>query len=337
MANPIWRDYTINIGASDSALYRIKVGNAVIYQGRAYKRPGASQVTTRINDICADYLTNTLPNLSQAAFEAVNLPVVFSLEVYELNQWTQVGEISFYNDWSFDPDFNPVTMGLAHPINGKVSSKGWLIYTAYNQSQVSALLTFKDGTTQTLVIPIARSNDFNDDFNVDFSRATASAGSGSATLDLSQWSNLAKVTIGNAVYEVVDDCSRYALHYLNAFGGWDSFLIEGNHLETDTITRTLQDVEYDNQSLMNRGTQVVAAEIVKSMTLNTGWLTDDQSERMHHLVNSVNVYLEDLNEGKFYPVVMNDTTLDRKTFKNNGGRLVNYQLNVTLAQSRIRR
>ena len=336
MANPIWKDLALNIGGADYTLYRIKVGGAVIFEGKAYKRPGDTQVMVKINDVCADYLENTLPNLSQASFEAITLPVVFSLEVYVLNQWAFVGDISFYNDWSYDPTFDPETMGLAHPINGKVSAKGWLIYTAYDSSSVSAVLTFKDGTSQTLVIPIAKSNDFNDDFNEDFSRATAMAGSGSATIDLSQWEDLAKVEIGNTTYKVEDTCKRYTLHYLNAYGGWDSLLIEGNVKETDSSSRTTMDVEYNNASLMNRGTRVIANEITKTFTLFTGWMSDAESERMHHLVNSTDIYLEDTLEGRFYPVIMETSTLDHKTYKNNGG-MVNYELSVSLAQSRQRR
>ncbi len=337
MANPIWKDYIANIGSGDSTQYRIQVEGTTIYEGVAYKRPNDTQTRIKINDICADYLLNTLPNLSQASFDEITLPVEFTIQVYIMLSWETIGTISFYNDWSYDPSFDVETMGLAHPINGKVSANGWLIYTAYDSSSVSAVLTFKDGTSQTLVIPIAKSNDFNDDFNVDFSRATAMAGSGSATIDLSQWGDLAKVKIGNTTYKVDDSCHRYTLHYLNAFGGWDSLLIEGNHKEEDTITRTTQDVEYDNTSLMNRGTKVIANDILKTYTLTTGWLSDEESERMHHLVNSTNIYLEDTLEKRFYPVVAADNNLVHKTYKNNGGRLVNYEVRVTLAQSRTRR
>lgn len=341
MAEAIWKDKIVNIGgvigSSSSVLYRIRVGNTTIYEGKAYNRPGDGQVKIKVNDICADYINNVLPTLSQAAFEAITLPVTFTIQVYSSLTWNTIGTIQFYNDWSYDYSFNPSTMGLAHPVNGKVSANGWLIYTAYNQTSVTATLYFTDGTSQNVIIPIAKSNDFNDDFNEDFSRATASAGSGSATIDLSQWEGLAKVKIGNTNYIVDGGCNRYALHYLNAYGGWDSLLIEGNHLEQDTFTRTTQDVEYNNTSSMNRGTKVIATEVAKSWTLHTGWLNDDESERMHHLLGSTDVYLEDTLEGRFHPVTITNSSLDHKTYRNNGNKLVNYEINVALAAERLRR
>jgi hypothetical protein len=73
------------------------------------------------------------------------------------------------------------------------------------------------------------------------------------------------------------------------------------------------------------------------MTMHTSWLPDDESSRMHHLLNSTNVFLGDLVTGQMIPVILTNTTTEYKTYKGNGGRLVNYTINVTIAQERIRR
>ena len=72
-------------------------------------------------------------------------------------------------------------------------------------------------------------------------------------------------------------------------------------------------------------------------TLRTGILTDGQSARMHHLLNSPQVYLCDLDEGRFFPVVLTDDTHDRQSYKGNGRRPNQYNFNAQLAQERFRR
>ena len=78
-------------------------------------------------------------------------------------------------------------------------------------------------------------------------------------------------------------------------------------------------------------------EITKSFTLHTSWMSDAESLRMHNLLNSTEVYLFNINTGDMFPIVLNNTTTEFKNYKNNGGRMVNYTIDATLAQDRIRR
>ena len=337
MANPIWKDYYVNLGTAESVQFRILVGEDVIYTGKAYKRPGQSNNQIRINDICADYLENVFPALSRGTFTGANQPLTFTVQTLSETTWTTVEDVIFYNNWSYDYDYNPTTMGMAFPINGRIDSKQWFVFTAYNASTITASIKLSNGTTYDVVIPVEISDDFNDDFNMDFSHSVRAAQTGTAVFDLSKWGDVKSVTIGNKSFKVVNTCSRYALYYVNAYGGWDSLLIEGNHSEVDNLTRHTREVEYDNRNVSNRGTMNYVNEITKSLTLHTSWLSDDESSRMHHLLNSTNVYLGDLNSGRMIPVVLADTTTEYKTYKGNGGKLVNYAINVTIAQERIRR
>lgn len=337
MANPIWKDYTVNLGTSENVLFRIKAGDFVIYTGRSFMRPGQTENTIRINDICADYLQNVLPTLSQAEFTAMEMPVTFAVQTQTADGWADADSVQFTYDWSYDDAFDPETEGMAFPIDGNVDARQWLIYTAYQKEQVTAVLTFRDGTELSILIAVARSNDFSSDFNIDFSRSTAAAGSGHAVLDLSKFDNLAKVSIGGTAYTVADRCHRYALHYVNAYGGYDSLLIEGNSMISDGITRHTREAEYDNRETAGRGTYNYVNEIAKSVTLHTGWLSDASSSRMHHLIGSTEVYLEDIARRRLYPVTLKDTELQHKTYRNNGGNLVNYEITAMLAQNRIRR
>lgn len=336
---PIWKDYFVNLGTSEVIPFRIRVqdqSGKIIYSGKSHIKPGETNNTIRINDICADYLTNALPALSQAEFSALSFPLNFVVEVVQQG-WVIAGWVQFTNDWSYDDSYKPATMGMSFPVNGRIDSRQWLVFTALNASTITATLTFTDGTTAQVIIPVEISADFSDDFNTDFARSARAAGSGTAVFDLSAWDNVASITINGKTWEVVTDCGEWVLYYVNAYGGWDSLLIEGNTIETDTLKRHTREIEYNNRSSQNRGTLNYLNEISKVFTLHTSWLHDDESARMHHLLNSTLVYLFNINEGKFYPVVLNNTTTEYKTYKNNGGRLVNYTIDATLAQERIRR
>ena len=336
---PIWKDYFVTLGMRAVIPFRIRVqdqnGN-IIYNGKSHIKPGETNNSIRINDICADYLTNALPALSQAEFSALSFPLNFVVETF-LEYWTIAGQVQFMNDWSYDDSYNPATMGMSFPVNGRIDSRQWLVYTAYNASTITATLTFTDGTTSQVIIPVEISADFSDDFNTDFARSARAAGSGTAVFDLSAWDNVASVTINGKTWEVVTDCREWVVYYVNAYGGWDSLLIEGNTIETDSLKRHTREMEYDNRSIQNRGTQNYVNEITKSYTLHTSWMSDAESLRMHHLLNSPEVYLFNINTGDMIPVVLNNTTTEFKTYKNNGGKMVNYTIDATLAQDRIRR
>ena len=337
MANPIWKDYYVNLGTAESVQFRILVGDDVIYTGKAFKRPGQANNQIRINDICADYLEHVFPALSQTTFTGSNQPLTFIVQTLSGTTWSTKASVSFDNDWSYDYDYNPAIMGMCFPVNGKVDIRQWLVFTAYNASTITATIRLANGSSFDAIIPVEISDDFNDDFNMDFSQSVRAAQTGTAVFDISKWGDVQSVTIGNKTFKVVNTCCKYALYYVNAYGGWDSLLIEGNHSEVDNLTRHMRETEYDNRNVQNRGTHNYVNEIVKSLTLHTSWLSDDESSRMHHLLNSTNVYLGELNSGKMIPVVLTDTQTDYKTYKGNGGKLVNYSINVTIAQERVRR
>lgn len=337
---PIWKDYMVELGILDQIPFRIRLNDdqgEIIYTGRSHMRPGEENNYVRINDICADYMLNVLPGMSQAEFSALSFPLTFLVEIQTSGVWGYCDEVQFLNDWSYDDSYDPTTMGMAFPINGHIDARQWLTYTALDAEDITALITFKDGTSAEVIIPVEISADFSDDFNDDFARSARSAGSGTAVFDLSAWEDVASVTINGKTWDVVSDCKEWVLYYVNAFGGWDSLLIEGNAIERDELTRHTREMVYDNRDIKNRGTQNYVNEIDKVYTLNTSWLSDQESARMHHLINSTDVYLYNINSGDMFPVIVNNTTTEYKTYKGNGGRLVNYAIEVTIAQDRIRR
>ena len=336
MANPIWKDFYVNLGTAYSVQFRILVDDDVIYTGKAFKRPGKANNEIRINDICADYLEHVFPALEQTTFTGSNQPMTFVIQTLSGSSWSTRASVQFDNNWSYDYNYNPATMGMSFSVNNKIDIRQWVVFTAYNALTITATITLANGSFD-VIIPVEISDDFNDDYNFDFSQSVKTAQTGTAVFNLSQWGDVQSLTIGHKVFKVVNNCNRYALYYVNAYGGWDSFLIEGNHSVSDNLTRHTRETEYDNRSIQNRGVHNYVNEITKTITLHTSWLSDEESARMHHLLNSTNVYLGDLVTGQMIPVILTDTRTDYKTYKGNGGRLVNYTINVTIAQERIRR
>lgn len=339
MAIPLWKDKYVNLGAGDSILYRIILADTseVVYSGKAYRRPGETDIMTRINDVCADYITNVLPHLSQAEFTQISLPLEFTIQALVNDTWTDIESVKFVNDWSYDYDYDAATMGMSFPVNGHIDSRMPIVWTGLEVSDVTATIYFTDGTSDQVIIPVAISADFDSDFNDDFSQSVRSAGSGTAVFLIDAWDNVDKVVIGNSTFKAVTECARYALYYVNAYGGWDCLLIEGNTLEADSLKRYTREMVYDNNDISNRGTQNYVNEITKGFTFHTGWLLHDQGERMHHLINSTDVYLYDIANEEMIPVTIPTAICEYKTYKNQGNRLVDYTIQVEVAQNRVRR
>ena len=314
MPASIWKDYVVSFGNVAEADYSIYVGSDQIFSGHAVRRPDEAQLTVRINDVCADYLAHVLPSVT--ALTAVNDPAAVTFTVKN-GSGTTIDTVQFVADWSFDHGHSVSV--LADPVNGRVSAAQALVASVLSTSAVSATLTYRNGTTATV---------------------TASNAGGplqAVTIPLASYSNLASVTVNGKTYTVVPACARYALLYVNAFGGWDTLLMEGRSSEVDGYDRHLMEQRYDNGTRSARGTVEYANEVQRAWTLRTGWLSDAQAARMHHALGSTHAYLYDITGGYALPVVVTDTECQYKTYRGNGGQLVNYTLDVRLAQSMARR
>lgn len=128
-------------------------------------------------------------------------------------------------------------------------------------------------------------------------------------------------------------CGRYQVIYKNLFGGYDTFLFEGNDTKTDSMTDFTYEKAYDNNTLEFEKTTYMR-DMSTRITLNSGWLSNEQAERFKHLAESNVVYLYDTKEDKFYPAIITDADYVYKT-RENQGKLVNYSLNLTFSQTKI--
>lgn len=288
MAHPIWKDYIISVADTDVVEFNISLNNALIYSGKAYRKPNASTIDIKINDICANYFANPFPTIfPNAGTEGSPYVLSFLIELYYNN--TQESKIlQLYNDWSgAEWEDTSVLRFLSALISNKVP-RG---------------------------VPIISSR--------------------------TQYLNVGNVvqipSENSTTYEIVDECYRYMLYYLNAMGGWDFLLIEGKDKQTDNYTRHTIGQAYNNDQSRNRGTRNYRNDIARKWELHTLWIDDEGAKNMHHLLGSTDVYLYDMQEQQLHPVTLNNSSCEYKTYKNNGNQLVRYDIEATLAQNITRR
>lgn len=140
---------------------------------------------------------------------------------------------------------------------------------------------------------------------------------------------------GVCLYQV-DDCKiDYAVLYLNAYGGWDVFGFPVGK-KTETFNQFDYSTSYDNTTL-DFGKRRQITEITPKWVLTSGWLDDAQAARFaKHLLSSSQIYLQDIAEGKWYPVRITDKQAEYKNMRYSNA-LINYTLNIEASQDRIRR
>lgn len=146
----------------------------------------------------------------------------------------------------------------------------------------------------------------------------------------------AKIGNSELSYKAEQWCGRYIIYYINAYGGLDWLLTEGYEEMTDTMTDSTITHPYSNISTEFGKAQYLRT-ISRKIKLHTGWMTNEESGRMHHLLESARVWLYDNENGSGVPVLIADTSMTYKTFENQGRQLVSYDINLEFSQGRMRR
>ena len=307
MTQSIWRDYYVDLSAyltDGAAVYEIRKGADVLYTGRAVEHPDGS-CDVRVNDVCAAFLASALPDVETLGFTADSSLVDFALYV----GGSKVEDIGLFRDWSYDRLWEPYTGGVSSaPVRREADIRMPILQSRLKTATVSVDVR---GTTSSVSVTGP---------GVIAVPATGAAGT---------------VTIGSDVWTVKDTCRRYALYYVNAYGGWDQFVMEAG-TETQDYARDSVEHDYDNNDDLAPGTVVYRSETARSWTLRTGVLTDDEAAQMYHLANSVQAYLYDMEQDLWHPVVMTQASWSPRRYRM-GKQRVELTLGCRLAQEEVRR
>lgn len=323
---PIWQDRIVRINTDAiSVKYDVRYSNKKIFAGKAYVMPNTDYVEIDIAKICASYLNSSLEGIIDApkSFNALEGVRQFGLYVNDELHSSYL----MFNSYTYKP--NPeylIENGnyfvcLSDPIRKECDSRQYIVYSFFNALTTSAIIkTFhfnKDGINQ-----------------VEFS-GQVNGRTLYTTFEKVPEGDINRVTLINDSYSIKDTCCKYCLYYQNALGGWDSFLINGNDKKTDKIT-SYKYIKAINNNTKKFGTKKYLNIINSSYKLYTNHLTDDEASRMHHLLESTEVYLHNLEDDTIIPVNITNSSCEYKTFTNNGKKKFTYQIDVEESQIKIR-
>ena len=248
-----------------------------------------------------------------------------SVDFYDMNGSTPslVKTFNYWNDWS-GPGYKTVydiTKSINDPINHKGCNYMVIPFCIYDEelSSYSVVETKKDDTQVSY--PMGTPSDaFMYAAGEFFNAKSVSFKKGNDTL---------------LTYDM-DNCGEGFLLYKNRFGGWDSFLIEGNIYKYDEYTR-LRGVypKYPNGYGYSREKMTDRNTIKTRYEINTGWLTDEQAERLvFHLMSSTTVALRSFSDRttssfpyNMVSVSIVDSSVEYKKFKN-GKKMINYTIKL---------
>lgn len=296
---PIWEDVMQHIvSGEDWEDYQLQEGGADFYSGRAFKYPDESDIRVDVSRVVAPYLTT------------------YFMDVDFVNNGVVLGSYTFVRDYSYDRTMHYTqNQWLNAPINGRVPAGVKLSVSLWGATSGGSMQVTDEGGSLVVNEAIAKG------------------------LNVGEWIGGTpgkSYSFGGWKYEVVDACRGALLKYVNAYGAFDYLLVEGVAKKTDKITRASYEKD---AAAMTRDFESKDYQATMEATWKgtTGWLTDSQSLRMKHLVESVEVYMVDMQTGEEIPVTMRDSSLEYKTFDNNSRKMVNYSLSWTESQKKIRR
>lgn len=326
---PIWKDINVRLSASAPSAgvsYYVELADGtVIFRGTAHARPGETATTIRVNDIFAPYLTRGFTPAGEQDIPAR----LFSILVDEDEVW---GE-TVYADWSYDPDFRSDRDPMNAPVSDILLPGQLVPFTngALSRDDISIRIGY--------TVP---GGDFNADFNKDFlieatdyETLTISLSEYQTFwLDLRNYPTAVSVEVDGRTYRVGGgSCNKHAFYYVNAYGGWDTLVLEGKTDIFDGLTRYTLEQVYDNSQPTARGVVNYATEIARTYRFHTGAMPQAASLKMHHLLNSPHVYVHDTVQDLTLPLVLTGNSTEHK----HGARLYQYTIEAKLAQNRVRR
>lgn len=310
----MWQDIYWT-ASGDSVTYKVTNGSGVeVFVGTAHLLPDEDEISVRLNDIFADSLgARAMATITWGSTkEIAEASAQDTFTVTNLN----TGGTSTYlvvADYSHDADFNEVASDPILPI---LDRRQRAIYTILGEGVKSAQITYPDGTTSTrrLSGPVTR---------VDGAEIASIA--------------IYSTRRGTIRLEAIDTCADYALYYINAYGGWDTLLMGGRCSYSEKYTRSGYKQVYDNTVRGERSKVNYINELVRTYTLRTSLLTDEQAAKMHHVLGANTAFILDLNTREQIPVTITNSSFEVKTYKGNGRKMTQYEITAEVAQDIVRR
>lgn len=329
--SPIWKDYVWNeIISSDFIEYHLDYAGDTIYAGKAYKYPDATGVQFLLNDVSEDFLDNGIIFPSFGKTEIIpNYLKTFTL----ITSSGSEKPVTFFNDWSYKDTDLTKPYFLSDPIDTLVDSRqyvlcSWIFPTG--EGVLNRRYTTPEGVATTADITLRQG----------INGYTYAEPLGNLLLECKSKYEIGFVESGSFTttinYQIDTTNKNYVLYYTNAYGGWDSLLVQGNVKQTDQIesqTYVRKVLNTTSQFSKNKYLNTIVPE----WTLYTNYLTDTQASKMHHLLESTMVYLHNLEDNKIIPVIITNNSCEYKTYSNQGKNMFYYTIEVQSSQDKYRK
>lgn len=120
--------------------------------------------------------------------------------------------------------------------------------------------------------------------------------------------------------------AKYAVYYMNVYGGWNWMLFEGNK-QIKKYNNTFNTIVTNNKIEIPYKVQSNSVYELTSL-----YMTDEQSEKLHDLYISPIIYLHDLENNKLIRAKLETKTYTEKTFINQGRKY--FTQNITLSEAK---
>ena len=325
-----------------------------VYRGKPYIEAGGVSTVVEINQIAKQFVTTQMNdidsyNLGEVETDHNNYvrcdvrywdDATGSIDVPEYRM-----VIVFNNDWSYDhsrytrytmaKEYSPTNprtglIILNDPINGHASPLQRFTFNVWSESGSDDDKYIIESNGEVI---------YESEVNYPTKFFSPNAKITIDNVDVTNNVSIKKSNSDESIFYDTSYCGDYVLRYLNAYGGYDSFLIE-NHV---TVSRTGEKTSYG----LPKGTPVFSADdrrgrgnvniLTETFNFNTGWLTDEESEKFYyHALSSPEIYIEYLEDKIVTPVTIEDLSAERKTFRG-GRKLVSYDVRLKSMSNTERR
>lgn len=307
----------------------------IIYSGTAYPFPGADNAVIDVAEILRGYITAPhYDNLFNASGTIVNQSgFVYTIK---LDASGTTATNKFIWNYSAKPGDNSISTAgstLSKYPDTRVFNGMWLpctsVYNDHRMIVLNSYLNLTDtGTTHTQFPPIGTGTALNIRLVAVKMNITSDAKL------LYRFYNSTGSRLMSPYLESQGNCTPdnlYTLYYVNMNGGIDFVHCTGTFKKKTNVTRNsfTSAPMIDNpakHSMINYST-----DTYNSYTLNTGFMTDKQSESFQDIFKSPSVWLYDYRTSGFTAINITDTSSDVK--RKDLNHLFNYTISARDSQT----
>ena len=316
---PTWQDVFVPIPRTSddesNITYSVSVMNnetseyEVVYRGNAVFTDKDPEIN--ITDIVRDYVEDNIAISGEAGYtQKIDLTKVM-LNTGEEGD-NLVASLYYYYDYSFDKDFK-LTRNM--PILN------------YFDVRQNIFLSFLNLSGETNIIRISASGRL-------LRLRLDTPGIFHNKLAHHEGNIIVNAPDKSTTLTSKNTCAKYAIYYLNPLGGWDQLLIEGKVVKTIKLENKSYKRNFDNNTNEFENKHYLK-NLTTSYKLTTGYLTDAPAKLMPNLIETTKAYLCELDTNNYIPVLINNNSVDIKTYRNQGRKLFTYTIEVQESQNKF--